>query len=401
MIEMRRAQHTKAFRVFRERNCGKNGEQKSNLSEEEQEGLKTLAKRIKEGEIVIMKTDKSGKFCVATREKYIELGMDHIKNDREISRDELRLMERHLNGHTAAWCIMFSTGEYHDHTSRIIKSKTTYSNNIANLYLMYKDHKIAIDKTRPVATATTSNTTGLSNAVSDFLEACANSVRDPFEVISTEDMLHKTKQHNQYVEDMKEEWKKKLNRKLNCKICNFVKIRCRGCKGALEALTPDIQEEINLQDRNQEGEITRDLEASMPAKRGDDTPTDMVPIVEEITCISTRPDDEILPKDNFSDRGGDKKYWEKLEENRDLEACKPADQPGTGVSCDEISKVAVERRADLKAKMPRLLVTDNTENMTEDVSQPASKVAVVRRAGRLSQPASKVAVVRRAMKGQQ
>ena len=39
MIEMRRAQHTKAFRVFRERNCGKNGEQKSNLSDEEQEGL--------------------------------------------------------------------------------------------------------------------------------------------------------------------------------------------------------------------------------------------------------------------------------------------------------------------------------------------------------------------------
>ena len=142
----------------------------------------------------------------------------------------------------------------------------------------------------------------------------------------------------------------------------------------MEALTPDIQEEINLQDRNHEGEITRDLEASMPAKRGDDTPTDMVPMVEEITCISTRPEDEILPKDNFSDRGGDKKYCEKLEENRDVEVSQPASKGAVerraGWLCQPASKVAVERRAndrggedefgvavvrDLEASMPEML----------------------------------------------
>ena len=147
MIEMRREAHMRVFREFREKHCVRDGSQKSNLTEEEQEGLKTLMKRIKEGELVVMKTDKSGKFCVTTKEKYVEMGMDHVKNDKEVTREELREVERHLNGHTAAWCIMFSTGENHSHTSRIIKSKTTFSNNIANLYLMYKDHKIAVDQT--------------------------------------------------------------------------------------------------------------------------------------------------------------------------------------------------------------------------------------------------------------
>ena len=221
MIEMRREAHMKAFKRYREKYCGKTGEQKSNLTMEEQEGLKKLVKRIRDGEIVIMKTDKSGKFCVATRERYIELGMDHIKNDKEITREELRQIERYLNSHTAAWCIMFSSGENHDHTSRIIKSKTTNSNNVANLYLMYKDHKIAVDKTRPVATAISSNTTGLSNAVSDFLEACANSVKSPFEAISTEDMLHKTIQHNNIIEEKRHEWNRRLREKLNFRTCKF------------------------------------------------------------------------------------------------------------------------------------------------------------------------------------
>ena len=66
-------------------------------------------KKIKEGELVVMKTDKSGKFCVTTKENYLEMGMDHVKNDKEVTREKLREVERHPNSHTAAWCLMFST----------------------------------------------------------------------------------------------------------------------------------------------------------------------------------------------------------------------------------------------------------------------------------------------------
>ena len=44
---------------------------RGNLTEEEKEGLKSLQKRIKEKEIIILKTDKSGKMVV-TSEKNIK-----------------------------------------------------------------------------------------------------------------------------------------------------------------------------------------------------------------------------------------------------------------------------------------------------------------------------------------
>ena len=45
--------------------------------------------------------------------------------------------------------------------------------------------------TRPTVTGCTSNTMGLSNSVSDLLESVANIIQDPYEVISTEDNIHR------------------------------------------------------------------------------------------------------------------------------------------------------------------------------------------------------------------
>ena len=66
--------------------------------------------------------------------------------------------------------------------------KVTHSENIADLYLMYKDHKSG-DKTRPTATGHSSNKRGLSNAVSEVLEAINNSENNRYNTISSEDMM--------------------------------------------------------------------------------------------------------------------------------------------------------------------------------------------------------------------
>ena len=84
--------------------------------------------------------------------------------------------------------------------------------------MMHKDHK----KGRAVATATTSNTTGLSNAVSDFVEALANSIEDPTEVISTEDMLNRVEEHNVEVTKMRKDFEKKRNEKMCCNKCRII-----------------------------------------------------------------------------------------------------------------------------------------------------------------------------------
>ena len=124
------------------------------------------------------------------------MGMGHVRDDREVKREEIRGIERVLNGHCACWGKMFSSGECHDHQGRIIRSKCVKSTQVSNLYMMHKDHKVEPEKGRAVATAVTSNTTGLSNSVSDYVESLANSLEDPIEVISTEDMLYNVEEHN-------------------------------------------------------------------------------------------------------------------------------------------------------------------------------------------------------------
>ena len=69
-IETRRNIHRKIFMQYKREKCNRDGEQVTNLSEEEQRGLKSLMKKIKEDKILIMKTDKSGKLAVTTKEKY-------------------------------------------------------------------------------------------------------------------------------------------------------------------------------------------------------------------------------------------------------------------------------------------------------------------------------------------
>jgi hypothetical protein len=65
-IEMRRAIHLRIFREYMGEECDEKGKQSPNLLEEEDRGLKKLLKRIQNHELVVLKTDKSTKFVVAT-----------------------------------------------------------------------------------------------------------------------------------------------------------------------------------------------------------------------------------------------------------------------------------------------------------------------------------------------
>ena len=58
-IEMRRTCNNKIYNEYREEFCNKKGEVKGNLTPEEKEGLRSLQKRIREQELVVLKTDKS------------------------------------------------------------------------------------------------------------------------------------------------------------------------------------------------------------------------------------------------------------------------------------------------------------------------------------------------------
>ena len=225
-IEIRRTIHEKIYQQYREEKTNENGEQETNLTEKEEKGMKSLQKRIKKEGLVVMKTDKSGKMSVTRRENYLEMGEDHTKEDKLISREKIREIDKLMSEHSIAWCSMWGTGRNHDQEDRVISSKTSKSENRAKLYLTYKDHKKIPGKTRPIGTANSSNTRGFANCISDLLESVVNCEERSYEVISSEDLLHNAKSHNKEVEKMRREYTGKRTVKINCWACKRWKKRC-------------------------------------------------------------------------------------------------------------------------------------------------------------------------------
>ena len=71
-----------------------------NLTAAEKRGLNKLKKRIDKDEIVIIKTDKSGKLGVISKEKYLETGLKGNGADKEVNRVELKKIAKDINDHT-------------------------------------------------------------------------------------------------------------------------------------------------------------------------------------------------------------------------------------------------------------------------------------------------------------
>ena len=109
----------------------------SNLDSSEKKGLKKLRNRIKKGELVIVKTDKSGKLMAMRKEDYLQFGIKGVGNDRKVDREEARKIERQINNHTRFWIKMVNMGENHGHFSRINESKINNSESLAPRYYMF------------------------------------------------------------------------------------------------------------------------------------------------------------------------------------------------------------------------------------------------------------------------
>ena len=122
-IEMRRELHNKVYQEYREEFCNSKGEQKIEISEEEKKGLESLKKRIEKEEILVIKTDKSGKLSVTDRENYLKMGETHVKNDKVVDRLRIREIDKTMGEHSRAWCSIWGTGANHGQEDRIISSK--------------------------------------------------------------------------------------------------------------------------------------------------------------------------------------------------------------------------------------------------------------------------------------
>ena len=64
-------------------------------------------KRIKDKELVVVKTDKTGMLAAVGRDEYIQQGEEHTEGDTMTTREECNRVHSTLNGHVAAMIKIF------------------------------------------------------------------------------------------------------------------------------------------------------------------------------------------------------------------------------------------------------------------------------------------------------
>ena len=72
-----------------------------NLRKSGNEALKSLCDRVKSGEVIIVETDKSGKFSAISPEVYLAMGHKHTSNDVQKTWGQLEAIQNCLNCHTS------------------------------------------------------------------------------------------------------------------------------------------------------------------------------------------------------------------------------------------------------------------------------------------------------------
>ena len=195
VLEMMRLKLKEVFKNYCVEKCLKGGTQKSNLTEGEMRGLKSLRKRVGDSELVIIPTDKSGRFAVMSLATYELAGQAHTKKDEVMTLSKVKSTQTELNGHVSMLMKIFKIGAEWGHTERFRETMLTNSLSVCPLYLLYKDHKGRdlskgpVPPTRPVASGNRGMNMNMSEILSDILEPIADGVEDSYEVISTEDMV--------------------------------------------------------------------------------------------------------------------------------------------------------------------------------------------------------------------
>ena len=134
-------------------------------------------------------------------EDYERAGEIHTSKDKEISMHQAEEVANKLMGHTSSWLKILNVGEAHKHESRQRKIFLVKSMNIAELYLLWKDHKNT-PASRPVASANNGFNVQFSNLLSPLLEYIADNMKRKFEVSSTENSLYEIDQFNKSISEI-------------------------------------------------------------------------------------------------------------------------------------------------------------------------------------------------------
>ena len=117
-MQMRRIAWGAVFDQFIAEFKDEKGVRDDNLTKEEAAGLKSLKKRMSEGSLVVVQTDKSSRFAIMSLEEYEEAGRKHTSNDQEVDLEFVKQNETNINGHMSMLMKIFVVGAAWGHEDR-------------------------------------------------------------------------------------------------------------------------------------------------------------------------------------------------------------------------------------------------------------------------------------------
>ena len=175
-----------------------------NLNKDEQIGLRSLCKRVKNKEIMIVPTDKSGRFAVMTFKQYMDSGFKHTNKDEKLDWDRVKYMKNQINNHMAWVSNIISYADDTD-KDRMHKNLTVPDLELPEMNILVKDHKTWTPNSnqpvpsRPVVSGNNSINTHVSELLSELIEPIVAEYNGA-EIQSTEEALSMIDKLNELIE---------------------------------------------------------------------------------------------------------------------------------------------------------------------------------------------------------
>jgi len=197
MIQITKAEMMEDVRAYVAENCGEKGKQKKTcLRAGEQRGIRSLQKKIKNGEIAVFTTDKSDKLCGDSVQNYDEAMKQHVENDEIVTKDEYSKVENEMNGHAAMWGRILNVGAAYEQKTRVKKALLSHESAAPTLRGHRKDHKPVAEgdeekgpPTRPVVNAKRGAISRVSHLLSQPLSIMADEADEGKLCDNTEEVI--------------------------------------------------------------------------------------------------------------------------------------------------------------------------------------------------------------------
>ena len=125
-LELLRAELKNCFKQYMREKCDDEGRLESNITKNEMSGLKSLKKRVKNEEIVVLPTDKRGRFGIMSMDNYLRAGSKHTVKDERVDMATVSRTQNELNGNISMAIKFFKIGHLWKHGERV---RSTMINN--------------------------------------------------------------------------------------------------------------------------------------------------------------------------------------------------------------------------------------------------------------------------------